>query len=477
MSTQHRFYRLAWLVIAVAVGAQAGADSLPQRVAEELLKAGIPQESISVYAQPLAGGPPLLSVNAAQPMNPASTMKLVTTYAALESLGPGYTWKTGFWVRGEISDGKLQGDLIVRGGGDPYLTLERIWLMQRALREKGVREIGGNLVLDLSLYDLPPMDPGAFDGEPLAAYNAVPAPLVANFNAQYVRLVPDGEEVAIRPELPLAGVKFISQLQLTEDACNGWRDGILTSMPDPAMREVVVFEGGYPRACGEKRLPLNLLEPAQNFAHVFRTLWEESGGKWGGGVTSGIAPPDTAPLLEFESPPLVDIIRPLNKHSSNVMTRMLFLTLGQEKFGAPATLGKSVAAMREALLADKLDFPELFLENGAGLSREERISARNLGQLLLAAYRSPHFSELESALPIAATDGTLKKRFNGSAFTGHAHLKTGSLRDVRSLAGYLIDRNGNRLAVVMFVNHANADQSEEAQAALLNWLYEGVVFE
>jgi D-alanyl-D-alanine carboxypeptidase/D-alanyl-D-alanine-endopeptidase (penicillin-binding protein 4) len=465
------------MVVAVAVGAQAGADSLPQGVVEELLKAGIPQESISVYAQPLAGGAPLLSVNAAQPMNPASTMKLVTTYAALESLGPGYTWKTGFWVRGEISDGKLQGDLIVRGGGDPYLTLERIWLMQRALREKGVREIGGNLVLDLSLYDLPPMDPGAFDGEPLAAYNAVPAPLVANFNAQYVRLVPDGEEVAIRPELPLAGVKLISQLQLTEDACNGWRDGILASMPDPAMRGVVVFEGGYPRTCGEKRLPLNLLEPAQSFAHVFRVLWEESGGKWEGGVTSGIAPPDTAPLLEFESPPLVDIIRPLNKHSSNVMTRMLFLTLGQEKFGAPATLGKSVVAMREVLLAHKLDFPELILENGAGLSRDERISARNLGQLLLAAYRGPHFSELESALPIAATDGTLKKRFNGSAFTGHAHLKTGSLKDVRALAGYLIDRNGNRLAVVMFVNHANADQSEAAQAALLNWLYEGVVFE
>lgn len=477
MRIRHHLHQFVWLAIAWSAAAQAGANNLPQGVADALLKADIPAEAVSIYVQPLAGGAPLLSVNAAQPMNPASTMKLVTSYAALESLGPNYTWKTAFWARGEVRDGRLDGDLIVRGGGDPYLTLERIWLMQRALREKGVREIGGNLVLDLNLYDLPPMDPGAFDSEPLAAYNAVPAPLVANFNAQYVRLVPNGEEVAIRPELPLAGVKFISRLQLTEGACNGWRDGILASMPDPALREIVVFEGVYPRTCGEKRLPLNLLGPAQNFAHVFRTLWEESGGKWEGGVTSGIAPPDTPPLLEFESPALADIIRPLNKHSSNVMTRMLFLTLGQEKFGAPATLGKSVAAMREALLADKLDFPELFLENGAGLSRDERISARNLGLLLLAAYRSPHFSELESALPIAATDGTLKKRFNGSAFTGHAHLKTGSLRDVRSLAGYLIDRNGNRLAVVMFVNHANADQSENAQAALLNWLYEGVVFE
>jgi len=239
----------------------------------------------------------------------------------------------------------------------------------------------------------------------------------------------------------------------------------------------VVFEGVYPRACGEQRLPLNLLEPAQNFAQVFRALWEESGGKWEGGVVQGIAPPETAPLLEFESPPLVDVIRPLNKHSSNAMTRMLFLTLGQERFGAPATPDKSVSAIRQTLLAQKLDFPELVLENGAGLSRIERISAHSMGQLLLAAYHSPHYSELESALPISAIDGTLRKRFNGSAFTGQAHLKTGSLRDVRALAGYLMDRNGSRMAVVMFVNHVNAGQSEAAMTALLNWLYEGVAQE
>ena len=467
------FRRAVLLLLAFIASAQAWAGGLPPPVAEALFRADIPQEAVSVHVQPLDGNAPLLSVNAAQPMNPASTMKLVTSYAALESLGPGYTWKTGFWARGEIRDGRLEGDLIVRGGGDPYLTLERIWLMQRALREKGVREIRGDLVLDLTLYDLPPMDPGAFDGEPLAAYNAVPVPLLANFNVQHVHLLPEGEKVGIRPELPLAGVKFISQLQLTDAPCNGWRDGILASIPDPAMKEVVVFEGGYPRACGEKRLPLNLLEPAQNFAQVFRALWEESGGKWEGRIALGIAPPETAPLLEFESPPLADVIRPLNKHSSNIMTRMLFLTLGQEAFGAPATLGKSAVALREVLLARGLDFPELVVENGAGLSRDERISAESMGRLLLAAYRSPHFSELESALPIAATDGTLKKRFEDSAFTGRAHLKTGSLRDVRALAGYLVDRNGRRLALAMFVNHANAAQSEAAQAALLNWVYEG----
>ena len=473
MRIRHAFHRFVGLAIVWAVSAQAGAGGLPQAVADALQQAGIPEEAVAIQVQPLQGGAPLLSVNASRPMNPASTMKLVTSYAALESLGPDYTWKTGFWARGELGGGKLRGDLIVRGGGDPYLTLERIWLMQRALRAKGVSEIDGKLVLDLTLYDLPPPDPGAFDGEPLAAYNAPPAPLLADFNAQYLRLAPEGEEVAIQPELPLAGVTLIARLRLTEGACTGWRDGILASRPDPELQGLVVIEGDYPRACGEKRLPLNLLEPAQNFAQVFRALWEESGGKWDGATDVGVAPPLTPPLLEFESPPLADVIRPLNKHSSNVMTRMLFLTLGQEQFGAPASLGKSAAALRETLRARKLDFPELVLENGSGLSRDERISALSMGRLLLAAYRSPHFSELESALPISAIDGTLRKRFNGSAFAGHAHLKTGSLKDVRALAGYLLDRGGNRFAVVMFVNHANAGQSEAAQAALLDWVYQG----
>lgn len=210
-----------------------------------------------------------------------------------------------------------------------------------------------------------------------------------------------------------------------------------------------------------------------NFARIFRALWEESGGRWAGDVAEGVAPPETVPLLEFESPPLGELIRPLNKHSSNVMARMLYLSLGEEKFGAPATLEKSAKAVRDILRAEGLEFPELVLENGAGLSRSERISAASMGRLLLAAYRSPYFAELESALPIVAIDGTLKRRFDGSAVKGRAHLKTGSLKDVRALAGYLIDRNGRRLALVMFVNHPNAAQAEAAQAALLEWAYEG----
>lgn len=456
----------------------AHANSLPDNVSLALQKANIPQNAVSIVVQPTDGSMPMLSLNAAQPMNPASTIKLLTSYAALEKLGPAYIWKTRVWADGEIRDGKLIGDLIIRGGGDPFLTIERLWLLQRALRQKGVREIEGNLVLDLSLYALPALDAGAFDGDPLATYNAVPSPLVVSFNVQTVRFSVTEDGVQVRADLPLTEIRFVSRLLLTDAPCNGWRSQIKARIADhdvsQASREVI-FEGSYPRSCGEKTTALNLFDPAVNFAQVFRALWEEAGGKLNGKVQPGVAPTDINPLLEFESLSLADILRPLNKHSSNIMTRMVYLTIGQEHFGGAATLEKSALAVREILAARALALPELVLENGAGLSRLERISAQGMTQLLMAAQAGRNFAELESSLPVAATDGTMKSRLNGNGSAGHAHLKTGSLRDVKALAGYVLDRSGRRWVVVFFINHPNAGQGTEAQDLLIEWVYQGAV--
>jgi D-alanyl-D-alanine carboxypeptidase/D-alanyl-D-alanine-endopeptidase (penicillin-binding protein 4) len=173
------------------------------------------------------------------------------------------------------------------------------------------------------------------------------------------------------------------------------------------------------------------------------------------------------------SEPLTDALTSLNKFSNNLMTRNLFLTLGAEAFGAPATLEKGARAVTATLAERGISTRKLVLENGSGLSRIERISATTLSQLLGAAYRSPLFAEFESALPIVAIDGTLKRRFNGSALAGNAHLKTGSLRDVSALAGYVYTLEGRRVSFVMLVNHGNARQSEAAQRALLEWVQVG----
>jgi len=471
----------------------ARAAGLPAAFTSELKQAGIPLDHVAVVVQPLDAKKPLLSHNAGAALNPASVMKLVTSFAALDRLGPVYAWTTDVWADGVVAGGVLDGDLVIKGYGDPGLTLERMWLLQRELRVRGIRHVRGNLVLDLSHFDVAPIDPGAFDGEPFALYNATPGPLVANFNATTLRLRPDGDQVRIEPDTPLPGVALRSQLVLEETLecnaldqqrrrarlgsqlvleetleCNGWKDALTPVQPDPEHPELVV-SGRYARGCGEQAWPLSLFDPAVTFDLVFRGLWAEAGGTLDGATVPGMAP-QSPPLLRFESEPLTAALVRLNKHSNNLMTRNLFLTLGAEIYGAPATLDKGARAVKAVLAQRGVPTRKLVLENGAGLSRIERISADALTRILHAAYHSPLFSEFESALPIVALDGTLKRRFNGSALGGNAHLKTGTLRDVSALAGYVYSARGERVSFVMLVNHTNARRSEAAQRALLEWV-------
>lgn len=452
--------------------AGATAAELPDTFTKALRYAGIPLGNVAVMVQPLDASEAVLSHNAASALNPASVMKLVTSFAALHQLGPAYTWTTSLWADGPVNDGTLAGNLIIKGTGDPGLTLERLWLLQRALRARGIQHVQGNLVLDVGHFDLPQTDPGAFDGEPLAPYNAVPGALIANFNTLGFRLTPEGNQVRITPDVALPGVALVSNMALDDTArCGGAKESVTPAVSD-STELAVVIGGRYIRHCGEQRLTLNLFDPATTFGLVFRGLWAESGGSVNGATVLGQAPA-TEPLLTFRSTPLAETLTQLNKFSNNVMTRNLFLTLGTEKYGAPATLEKGERAVRELLTQRGVSTGKLVLQNGAGLSRIERISAAALTQMLRAAYRSPLFSEFESSLPLLSVDGTLKRRFNGSALAGNAHLKTGTLRDVSALAGYVYTVNGERVSFVMLVNHANARQSEAAQRALLEWVYAG----
>ncbi|HMM46861.1 MAG TPA: D-alanyl-D-alanine carboxypeptidase/D-alanyl-D-alanine-endopeptidase [Thiobacillaceae bacterium] len=465
-------FRLAVALLFAGGVASAGAAALPPAFTGALKYAGIPLDHVAVVVQPLGAAQPTLAHNADAALNPASVMKLVTSFAALDRLGPNYTWTTDVWADGTIADGVLDGNLVIKGHGDPGMTLERIWLLQRELRARGIRHVRGNLVLDLSHFDLPPYDPAAFDGDPLALYNAGPGPLVANFNATTLWLRPEGGAVRIEPDVALPGVGLRSQVVLEErSTCGAWKDALVPAQPDPTRAELVVY-GRYARGCGEQSWSLNLFEPATNFALTFRGLWAETGGSIDGATVPGMAP-YTEPLLRFRSEPLAATLVRLNKHSNNLMTRNLFLTLGAETYGAPATLEKGARAVREALERHGVPTLKLVLENGSGLSRIERVSAATLARLLSAAWQSPLFAEFESALPIVAVDGTLKRRFNGSPLGGRAHLKTGTLRDASALAGYVMTARGERVSFVMLVNHASAGRSEAAQRVLLEWIHAG----
>ena len=455
-------WALLWLGLC-ALTAQA----MPPEVDLALQRARVPHDALAVLLQEAGTGRTLWSHNAHAPVNPASLAKLLTTLAALDQLGPVWTWATPVWLQGSVSDGVLEGSLVIKGTGDPKLVVERVWLLLRRVQQLGVREIRGDIVLDRSAFAAQQADPADFDGDPTRPYNVQPDALLLNFKSVTYSFVPDAPRgvalVGVDPVL--AGTQVDRTVRLASGPCDDWRTALKASFAD-ALR--VRFAGSYPAACGELSWPVADADPASYNARLIEALWRDMGGKLSGRVLDGIAPAGVRPSFEFKSPPLADVVRDINKFSNNVMAQQLFLTLAlQRQPGQPATAEAARAVLREWLTARVGELPPgLHLDNGSGLSRETRLSAALLVRLLQLAWSSPTMPELLNSLPINGLDGTMRR---SRATPGRAHLKTGSLRDVVGLAGYVLSDSGRRYVLVAIVNHPNANATRPALDALVQW--------
>ena len=461
------------LVLLTASPVAAGAETtvaiseIPPPVSAALHEARIPSSAVAIVVAPLGDGSLRLALNEAAPMNPASTMKLLTTYAALNMLGPTFQWRTGVYATSRPHGGRLEGDLILRGSGDPSLVIERFWMLVHRLRGLGLRQLHGNLVLDKSAFGSP-RESEALDGNALRPYNVAPDALLVNFKTLTLEFVPDpGASVARIIATPtLAGVKVPASVPLVKGPCGDWHERLRADFSDPWAPR---FAGHYSLECAEQTWHLSLLDHTQFVGAAFRALWEASGGSWTGHVREGRTPAGAVELLGQDSPPLSEIVRDINKFSNNVMARQVFLTLGAPEPGQSASAERSVHAVTAWLARTGLAMPELVLENGCGLSRHERISADSLARLLAQAYAGPRMPEFLASLPVAGLDGTMKNR---PAASGSAYVKTGFLEGVRALAGYVLSSSGHRYVVVAIVNHSNADEAVGTLDALLSWVQE-----
>ena len=446
--------------------------TLPPEVATAMDRARVPREALSVVVQELGrSGAPRLSWQAQAEVNPASLMKLFTTYAALDLLGPAWTWRTPVWLQGALPSsvgGVFEGDLVIKGNGDPKLVVERVWLMLRRLQQLGVREIRGDIVLDRSAFDVPEQNPADFDGEALRPYNVRADALLLNYKALSFTFTPDPAHgvAVIATEPPLEDVRADSRVPLAAGVaatqCADWRGALQADFADPLRLR---FKGLYSPACGEKQWPVAYAEPARYNERLLAGLWAEMGGKLTGSVRDGVAPA-TAPTFELASPPLAEVVRDINKYSNNVMAQQLFLTLALNQRG----LGTPDGA-RDVLrgwLATRYGEAgqSAVIDNGSGLSRETRVSAALLARLLQDAAASPLMPEMMASLPVSGVDGTMRR---SPTLTGRAHLKTGSLRDVSAVAGYLLAPSGRRYVLVGIVNHPNAAAARPALEALIQW--------
>ncbi|MFL9963908.1 D-alanyl-D-alanine carboxypeptidase/D-alanyl-D-alanine-endopeptidase [Paraburkholderia sediminicola] len=484
----------AWLVVCAALGAGAVlplaaharikamhpsvnvTTVLPQSVMVGLQRAHVPLSSISVVVEKVGDRTPLLALNAGKPMMPASTMKLVTTYAGLSILGPDYRWRTSAYADGSLDgNGVLHGNLYIQGTGDPKLVPEELIDLVQKIHKAGINGIDGALVLDKRYFDPSTRDLPPFDDDATAPYNVGPDPLLYAFKALSFTVTPSPDgKVAIDVLPPLAQLQIDNQMRAVNGPCRGDSASVSpTVTPQPNGTVVASFTGDYSLRCDARTVNVAVLDHSAFFAGGFLALWQQTGGTFQGATREGAVPAGAKLVATHQGPVLSDIVRDINKFSNNTMARNLFLTIGATEERPPATAAKSARAIEEFLRRDSVDMQYLTLENGSGLSRDEHVTALALADLLQRANASPVAQVFVESLPIAGVDGTMRNRLANQGAGGNAHIKTGTLRDVRAIAGYVASADGNSYVVVSLINDPHSEAARAAHDALLEWVYQG----
>lgn len=452
--------------------ALSSVTALPAELQQAWQASKLPEHALSLVVAEV-GQQPSIAINPFQARNPASVMKLVTTYAALEGLGPGHTWRTELLTAADSlprADGSLPGPLYVRAAGDPQLSVEDVWRMLRELRLRGIRSLPG-VIVDRSVFGNVSIDPGAFDNTPDRVYNASPDALVVGFGAVRLQSVPEPATGTWRTYMdpPLPGVRLDNQIKAGNGRCPG-PPAVRTRQTTGTDAIALQLSGTVALSCGPFSLHRLILAQPDHAAHIFQQMWTELGGQMNGPISSGVVPPDAVVLAAHESRPLSDMIRTINKLSNNVMARMVLLALGEAYGTGPATPASGAQAVTRVLADEGLVFPELVLENGSGLSRHEAISASSLASMLNTAWASPRMPEFLSSMAIAGEDGTVRRRLQSNGARGRAHLKTGTLRDASALAGYVQGVSGRRYILVSMVNDSQAHNAKTFNDRLVAWL-------
>ena len=460
---------------------------LPPRVTELLAKANLPAEAMGGVVIRLSDGATLVSHNAERSLQPASTMKLLSTIVGLHKLGPLFRGRTSLLSNAELDGSTLKGDLVLRGGGDTDLNTEVLQNMLQTLRQQGILKIRGDLIIDRHLFQPARLDIGLvpFDEAPEFRYNVIPDALLLNLNLLKLSLASD--QTTLRANiLPLMdGVVLTHDMQLIDAPCKDWDAGWLppTVSTNARGRIEIKLHGTYPKNCS-KLSEINVLDRTEFAARLFRRLWQQMGGSFSGQVREALTPPDARLLTEHVSRPLSTLVRDINKESDNTFARMLFLNMGTFSVDSAvagnasllaaepsSTIARADREVRRWLTEQGISTTGLVIDNGSGLSRSERITAQQLAELLLLAHASPWAPEFKASLPLAGMDGGMLRRLKDSPAIGRARIKTGTLRNVVAVAGYVLDSKGRECVVVGMIN-SDSMQSAAGRAildSLIDW--------
>src|SRR5690625_4990046 len=401
ITTQRLSCLLLFLMLTIHC-AHASAQGLPSELQSAWQKTGLPDSALSVMVQEI-DGPELISINAQTPRNPASVMKLVTTWAALQGLGPEHRWRTELYAQKFTVDeqGTLKGPLYIKAAGDPVFSIADLWSLLRDLRMRGVKNLT-EVVVDRSVFGQVGIDTYAFDGagdRPIST----PSPYTTLFrSAARIVMQPDKQRkqwlAFIDPPLP--GVRLDNQLEWSSQRCPG-SPVVQTDVKRQPQGDVTIqLKGQAAGSCGEFSLYRLVLDQPQFFESVFRMLWRELGGTLARGFKSGTVPHNADLIVWHDSVPLADVIRLINKQSNNLMANHLLLSLGAQTAQGGAQNHHGASAATRLLNADGVNTRGWEIDNGSGLSRIAAVTAQGLTQMLQQAWYSPFMPEFMSSLAI-----------------------------------------------------------------------------
>ncbi len=381
---------------------------------------------------------------------PASNLKVLTAVAAFRALGPTHRLVTGVWADAAPDAEGFVGNLYLRGGGDPSMTSEQWWRLAADLRARGLRGVRGDLVVDDSLFDRKRWHPSW--GKPSArAYHAPVGALTANYGAFEVWATPGdaaGAPLGVRVDPP---VDYLRVVNRAGTGAPGSARKLVVDREAAADHERVIVTGSLPAGGEPRRVARSVKDPARYAAAVLRLQLEGLGIPVEGTVRRAVVPEGAALLHEFEGFALDEVVRRFLKWSNNAIGESLVKLLGAQEGGGRGTWPGGLGAVRRQLTGLGLPLDGLRLEDGSGLSYENRASPRLLVSALRLAHSSFDFGpEFVTGLPIAAADGTLEKRAGGAA--GAVRAKTGLLTRVTGLSGFARGPDGQERVFSVLAN-------------------------
>ncbi len=481
-----RYLVVAFLLVGTAVeAADPSASRLKKAIEAAIARPGLESALWGIEVRSLATGKTLYAQNADKGFRPASALKLVTTAAALDALGPDARPRTTLRAAGRLDAfGRILGDLYLVGGGDPNLSARfspgrptaAFEAMAEALLAAGVHRVEGRVV----------GHEGAFKGdrrgsswtwEDLAwGHGTEISALSFADNLVEAQLLP-GERVSDPARLllaPDAGCLNVVSSVTTGEARSTAGGQAVGDQVDSAAELLLTREPGSNEVRLSGRLPLGgdwrsrlaVADPASCAAAVFASVLERVGIAVAAGVaTSSAALPDEArELAAYDGVALSEMIRVINKDSQNLHAEMLLRFLGLRVKGE-GSVERGREAVLEALRRLGVPDTSVSLSDGSGLSRTGVVTPAGMVALLAAMDRHPHAAVFRDSLAIAGRDGTLERRMRGTAAEGRVIAKTGTLQLANSLAGYVTTTRGQRLVFAMFANN-HAGRGREAVVAL-----------